>query len=64
MTFSSFEHAKRAAAEAAERYNLTLFTPTGAHLASAISVLRMFAQARAEGNLDRAQLILNSVAIV
>lgn len=63
MTFSSFEHAKRAAAEAAERYNLTIFTPTGVHLAGAISVLRMFAQARAEGNLDRAQLILNSVPI-
>lgn len=63
MTFSSFEHAKRAAAEAAERYNLTIFTPTGVHRAGAISVLRMFAQARAEGNLDRAQLILNSVPI-
>lgn len=46
---------------ATERYNLSLFSPTGEHLAGAIAVLRMFTQARLEGDLERADAILANV---
>ena len=50
-----------ALARASERYNLALLTPTGVHLQGSIAVLRVFVQARAEGDLDRAQRILVSI---
>lgn len=50
-----------ALARATERYNLALFTPMGTHRSGAITVLRMFAQARADGDLDRAHSILANV---
>lgn len=50
-----------ALARATERHNLMLFSPTGRDLAGAIMVLRTFAKARADGDLEHAEYVLHAV---
>ena len=58
---SSVEDINAALANATERYNLELFTPTGDDLAGALEVLNECAEAIGDGDTGLAGLILDAV---